>query len=81
MSLPFQKLCPCEKSPLLRIKQVPLIAISFLLKGYMIISLFPVSELYPTENPFNYIPKIKKDKEHFPLLKRMNILMVFRYTT
>lgn len=67
--------------PALKIREVLLIGISLLLKGNGTISLMAVFEDNQPDKPFNNIPQVEENIEHFLHLLGMYLLMIERYIT
>lgn len=67
--------------PALKVREVFLIGISLLLKGNGTISFMAVSEDNQPDKPFNNIPQVEENIEHFLHLLGMYLLMIERYIT
>jgi len=67
--------------PALKVREVFLVVISLPLKRYSTISLMAVSEDNQPYKPFNNIPQVEENIEHFLHLLGMYLLMIERYIT
>lgn len=67
--------------PALKIREVFLIGISLLFKGNGTISFMTVSKDDKPDEPFNNIPQVEENIEHFLHLLGMYLLMIERYIT
>lgn len=65
----------------LKVSEVFLIGVGFLLKGYCPISLMAISEDNQPYEPFYHIPSVEKHIEHFLHLLGVDLLMIERYIT
>lgn len=67
--------------PTFTVSEVLLIGISLPLKRYFTISLMAVSKDDKPDKPFNNIPQVEENIEHFLHLLGMYLLMIERYIT
>lgn len=67
--------------PAIKVREVFLICISLLLKGYCSISLMTVSEDNQPDKPFNKIPQVEKYIKHFLHLLSMYLLVIEGHVT
>lgn len=67
--------------PTFTVREVLLIGVGFLLKGYCPISFMTVSKDDKPDEPFYHIPNVEKYIEHFLHLLGVDLLMIERYIT
>lgn len=72
---------PMVTLPTFTVREVLLIGISLLLKRNGTISFMTVSEDNQPDKPFNNIPQVEENIEHFLHLLGMYLLMIERYIT
>lgn len=67
--------------PALKVREVLLIGVGFLLKGYGTISLMAVSDDNQPYEPFYHIPSVKEHIEHFLHLLGVNQFVIESHVT
>ena len=71
---------PMITFPPITVREVILIGISLLFKGYSTISLMAISKHYKPDKPFDEIPQVKENVKHFLHLLGVYLLMIKLYT-